>query len=456
MPLPDLTLLLDHDGVIRQATSASGAADDRFASWLGRPWTETVADVGGDKIKRMIEDARVRGVSGFRQITQRFPGGLELPMEFTTVRLGKKAGLLAIGKNLEAVAELQSRLIAAQQAMERDYWKLREVETRYRVLFNASSEAVLLVRASNLRIVEANRAALQALDLSPPRRDGSDGREFVSKIAADDRETLRTMLARVREHGAAPAIVAHLGGDRKPWLVRASLMAHEPDAVLLMQLVPVGRSAAGAARNEPPSLEDLIERAADGLAVVDADGIIRRANQTFLEMVEVGAKAAVTGERLGRWLWRPGADIAALLANVQRYGTVRRFTTTLHGDLGTDREVELSASGSAPANGDPSRAQICVLIRDVGRRLPAPEDGNALLSALGAMEDQIGKTSLAALVRDAVSVVEQHYIKAALKMAAGNRTAAAGLLGLSRQSLYAKLNRYQLEGERAAPPETGD
>ena len=69
-------------------------------------------------------------------------------MEYTAVRLGGDAGLLAIGKSLQAVAELQSRLVAAQQAMERDYWKLREIETRYRVLFDASNEAVLLVAAA--------------------------------------------------------------------------------------------------------------------------------------------------------------------------------------------------------------------------------------------------------------------------------------------------------------------
>ena len=56
---------------------------------------------------------------------------------YTTVLLGGHAGLLAIGKSLQAVAELQSRLITAQQTMERDYWKLRDVETKYRLLFDA-------------------------------------------------------------------------------------------------------------------------------------------------------------------------------------------------------------------------------------------------------------------------------------------------------------------------------
>ena len=44
-----------------------------------------------------------------------------------------------------------------------------------------------------------------------------------------------------------------------------------------------------------------------------------------------------------------------------------------------------------------------------------------------------------------MSIVERRYIEAALELTGGNRTAAAELLGLSRQSLYAKLNRYGLD-----------
>ena len=51
-----------------------------------------------------------------------------------------------------------------------------------------------------------------------------------------------------------------------------------------------------------------------------------------------------------------------------------------------------------------------------------------------------------------MDIVEQHYIEAALELTRGNRTAAAELLGLSRQSLYAKLNRYGLDGRRRTRP----
>ncbi|TIH78720.1 transcriptional regulator PpsR, partial [Klebsiella pneumoniae] len=49
---------------------------------------------------------------------------------------------------------------------------------------------------------------------------------------------------------------------------------------------------------------------------------------------------------------------------------------------------------------------------------------------------------------------EQHYVKQALEIAGGNRTATAELLGLSRQSLYAKLNRYGLDDKEPDAEET--
>ncbi len=77
----------------------------------------------------------------------------------------------------------------------------------------------------------------------------------------------------------------------------------------------------------------------------------------------------------------------------------------------------------------------------------SPNEGTASVqSALAAVIEQTGKTSLRVLVRDAVGLVERHYIDAALQLAEGNRTAAAELLGLSRQGFYKKLAQYEMEG----------
>jgi transcriptional regulator PpsR len=324
--------------------------------------------------------------------------------------------------------------------MERDYWKLREVETRYRLLFDTSHEPVLLLRTSDLRIQQANPAALTALNLKAAPEPGT--RDFVANVTPEDRDVFHSMALRAREHGKAPGILIHLGTERKPWLVRASLMSPEPNSVMMLQLSPGWTGQADIVGQDSISIDDLIERLPDGFVVLDTSGVIRRANRAFLDLVEAGAKGSVVGERLTRWLSRPGADLTVLLANVERHRFVRMFTTTLQGDLGTATEVEISAAG----NDDTSLQYIGVLIRDVGRRIGMPGDDKNLRNALGAMAERIGKTPLRSLVKDTVGVVERHYVKSALDLANDNRTVAAELLGLSRQSLYAKLNRYGLDG----------
>jgi transcriptional regulator PpsR len=445
---PDVELFLSAEGVIEKAVLANTVRDESGEAWVGRAWVDTIADFGADKVLRMLAHARSSGVAAFRQITQRFPSGRELPMEYTTIRLGDGGGLIAVGKNLQAVAELQSRLIAAQQAMEQDHWKLRDVETRYRLLFEVSDEAVVMLRADNMKIAEANPAALRALGLTSQRRNGAIGRDLLGLIAKTDQASVQAMLHRVREDGKSPRAVVHLGDEQRAWSVRASFMTSDAaQPVFLLQLTPVVSAELPYDSNEPAvSVEELIELGPDGFVVLSDDGTILRANRAFVKLIQLSDERSVLGQPLGRWLGRPGADLTVLLANVQRQGQVRLFSTQILGELGSDTDVEISAFG----HGSSDANCIGVLIRDVGSRLPSPQGENRLGTTLGSLAEQIGKTPLRKLVRDTVGVVERHYIDAALELTEGNRTAAAEILGLSRQSLYAKLSRYDIDGGAVA------
>jgi len=437
-PQPDVTLLLDMDGVIREATLSTAMGRENIDSWLGRPWSEVV-DGASDKIERIMTDTKRSGISAFRQLTHRFPSGLELPMEFTTVLLGGRAGMLAIGKNLQAVAELQTRLISAQQTIERDYWKLREIETRYRLVIEDSNEAVLLAKVSDMKILEANRAATTALAATTRRKDGLAGRDFLQEIAQKDREAVEQMLRRTREQGKAPGILIHLGENAAPWMLRGSLMTSETTPVFLLQMAPIGRTV-GQNAPDQEDLERMLDHVPDVVATIDDSGVLRRVNRAFVELVEIGSKDAAIGERLGRWLSRPGADIGVLISNVQRHGMVRLLSTTVQGELGSETEVEISASNYEQDN----EKLIVLVMRNVARRLSSNQDGDSLRVALASMNEAVGKTPLRKLVKSTVEVVENHYVRAALQLANGNRTSAAEILGLSRQSLYAKLERYNL------------
>lgn len=436
---PDITLLLDRDAVITDVKLSNAIAGELFQDWLGRPWTDTVADVGSEKIRRMVSDARASGVSAFRQVTQRFPSGLELPIEYTTVRIGTEGGLIAVGKSLQAVSELQSRLVAAQHAMEQDYWKLREVETRYRLLFDASNEAVLLLRVEDLRVVEANPAAIRALGLAR-------GWDFLSEMEPPERGAFQAMLARARETGKTPGIVVHLGPDREPWIVRASLMNAESTSVFMLQLASVGARPAAAERAEPLALTTLMERLPDGFVVIDRDGVVRRANRAFLDLVQAGVDGGVLGQSLQKWLALPGADLAVLLDTLRKHGEVRLFSSMVRGELGTESAVEISAAGDTATGA----SYIGVLIRDISRRLPSTGHEH-MHEVLGAFRPSNLDTPLKTVIQDVVGLVERGYVEAALEQTNGNRAAASELLGMSRQSLYAKLDRYGLDcGTRKA------
>ena len=442
----DIILRLDLEGFVREASFANSCSGEPAEGWIGRPWADTEAGARGDLIRQIVADVRANGVSDFRRVTQRFASGRELPIEYSAVRLGGNAGIIVVGKNLQAIVELQSRVLAAQQARERDYWKLREVETRYRLVLDAADEPVLLVRPGDLRILEANSAALRAGGFEV-------GADLETALAPEDRAPARAMLARAREHGRAPGIRVHCGPERTAWLVRAGLRPGAGDSgagdsgagdsgaggsgaepALLLQLASVGRPPRGAAAL---SYEPVVERLPDGFVLLDSAGIVRRANRAFLELVQAGALPTVLGEKFGRWLSRPGADAAVLLASVQRHRVVRLFSTTIQGELGTVAEVEISAAMDAELR----PRHIGVVLRDIGPRLPSPDLRPAEAAASGRAREPVGNVPLLQRVKAAGEAIERHYIEQALRQTDGNRTAAAALLGLSRQSLYAKLGR---------------
>jgi transcriptional regulator PpsR len=395
-----------------------------------------VGEVGSDRVRRMIADARATGLSAFGQVDQRFPSGRELPIEYATARVAGRSGLVAIGKNLQAVAELQSQLSAAQKAREQEYWKLREVETRYRLLFDAAREAVMILRADSLRIAELNGAAVRALGIG-------QGAQLLEEIAPADHDKLLAMLARAREHGRAPGIIARFGRSRAAWTVRASLLTAEPGSSYLLQLEPMRGQTAAAPLTDSPALAGLIERMPDGFVILDQDGIVRRANRAFLDLTQTPVEASVVGKRLGHWLSVPGAD-AALLGSVRRNHAARQFPTTIEGALGTEVAVEITAVGDR----DAAPSHYGLLMRDVSRQAkPGHHQANTLGTALGLVSQGLGSASMPTLVRDTVEAVERHCIADALARVSGNRSAAAELLGVSRQSLYAKLDRYGLDEE---------
>ena len=373
-----------------------------------------------------------RGISCFT-VNQRLPSGRQLLLEYTTVKLGRKSGFVAIGKNVQDVSDLKSRLSLVQKEREQDYWKLREVETRYRALLDASSEAVALVRVDNLRVVEANLVAAKSLGLVP-------GAEFMPDLTDGDKKALAGLLETARMNGRAPGIVVHRPGGRTLSL-RASMLASEAGTFYLFQMATLDEAGVTAhvldRKSAPYSLETFVWRLPEGFAILDRDGVVQFANLTFLDMVQAGLESAVVGKNAKVWFNRPGTGLRVILNLVEQHGAVRSLRTTLESELGMHSGVEISAVGDQI---DRPRF-FGLIVRDV---MPNGRQSETV-SASGFPEIGGVATSLETAVRSSVEAVERQRLVDALAQFAGNRTVAAKSLGISRQSLYTKLKKYGLD-----------
>ncbi|MFZ1428351.1 MAG: transcriptional regulator PpsR [Geminicoccaceae bacterium] len=442
----DIALIIDDKGVVRDMASGDEElAATWLVTWLGRPWVDTVTVESRPKVQAMLTDA---ADERRRHVNHALPHHPDLPVLYTAVRLGDTGNVLALGRDLRAMAALQQRVVTAQQSMERDYSRLRHVETRYRLLFQVTSEAVLVVDASSHKIVEANPAAGQLLGETTKR---IVGHSFFDGFDPATLVDIRTLLAGVQASGRAENVRARLAEGQRELLIFASLFRQESASLFLIRLLPLGGDAGNVTVAKSRLLE-LVESAPDGFVVTGLDGRILTANAAFLDLTQLATEEQARGESLERWLGRPGVDLNVLIANLRQHGTVRLFATTLRGEYGAAAEIEVSAV--AVAAGD----QPCYgfTIRNVGRRLP-PESrlGTELPRSVEQLTELVGRVPLKDLVRETTDVIERLCIEAALELTGDNRASAAEILGLSRQSLYVKLRRYGLGDLGSDGPDEG-
>jgi transcriptional regulator PpsR len=368
-------------------------------------------------------------------------------MSYTALRLGRSGSIVAVGRDMRHMSALQQRLVEAQQSMERDYWRMRHVETRYRLLFQLSSDGILVVDATTHKVLDANSAAGQIFDAPA---DQLIGRVFPFGVSTAGSRTLETMVNTARSAGRAGDVTVAMSGSERPFHVSASCFRQESSTLLLVRMSPAEAASTDATAGSPARLLDLVERSPDGFVVTDLDGLILTANRAFLDIAELTSPDQVRGQSIENWIGRPGADFGIFHSMLKKNGAVRLIATAARGAHGSQSEVEVSAVW-VPEGEEPC---IGFTLRDIGRRLASgPQGARDLTRAVEELTSLVGRVSLRDLVRDTVDLVERHFIEAALELTNDNRTSAAEVLGVSRQSLYVKLRRHRLVSPGAAVDE---
>lgn len=435
----DIAFVLDKGGVIEDASVRTAdlmALGSQF--WVGRSFVDTVTSDSRIKVQEML--ASQDDLEDFRwhQVSHPTDKGPDLPVQYTVLRLDDDGRFLALGLDMEPIAGLQRRLIETQQSIERGYLRLRHIETKYRILFETGSEAVLLVDGLSFRVLDANSSAQVFVKDSNKKLIGRDITDCFDPAYRDE---IQSLLRMAHATGRVEMCRAMFVGAGVDCTVSASVFRQESGPHFLIRLLPHGMVAQPtSAANQELLFSEALEQSPDGFVLTDKAGVIKSANAEMMTMLGITAMSQLTGQPLENWLVRTGVDWGVLLTNLRAQTVVKDFSTELRMKAGSTIAVEISA---LTLNTD--QAYYAFYIRDIERtRVRETPVVGGMVSSVAELSKLVGRMPMRDIVGETVDMIEKMCIQSALELTRNNRASAAEMLGLSRQSLYVKLRRFEM------------
>jgi len=361
----------------------------------------------------------------------------ELPMRYSFHHIGNDGAILLLGQDQRPVAEMQQQLVSAQIALEKDHEAQREYYTRLRVLMTEMDEGTLFVSASTGRIEDSNPAAAALLGRARNDLSGTTLAEHLD--SEEDGKLLEEITSRAGS-GNTGSLTARTRTSGVSLSVHPTLFRTAGEQLLLCRLARISGDAPKS-DGLPTHLEALFESGPDAIVFITQGDVILSSNDAFLRLTNIAQPMALKDRQITDFLGRGSVDMNVMRENAARTGTMRMYATRIIGEHGTEVPVEISTTyittGKQPV--------FALVIRDASR-------SEAIRNSTGQVTDVdsrsvvelIGSHTLKGIVAKTTDVIEKMCIETAVELTSNNRVAAAEMLGLSRQSFYVKLRKYDL------------
>ena len=370
--------------------------------------------------------------------------GSESPVKYTFHRIGPDGAILLLGHDLRPIAEMQQQLVEAQLSLERDYEAQREYDTRFRVLMENTSEAILFVSVATGEIIEANAAAVALVDRPI---ESLVGNQLSGCFEGRKRGDMVEALASQAISGVKKTVLADLRGNGSSVQLFPTLFRAAGERILLCRLVPEG-VAEGVADDLSHNLLGLYLDGPEAMVFTSENGDVLSANDAFLDLIDVAQDINVRGRSFADYLQRGSVDFKVMAENAQRAGRMRHYATKLAGEYGSPRATDISVTRLMAGQ----QTVFAFVLRGAARAdsahaRPHPSSDESMRS----VAELVGSATLKDIVSETTNVVEKMCIQTAVELTMNNRVAAAEMLGLSRQSLYVKLRKFGLLSRDSEP-----
>lgn len=436
----DLTLVFNRDLIVTEvlANPQSGLGP-RVADWQGKPLSQLFAAESWKKLETRLTSAAPTAQTTL-ELNHDDATNYEFPIRYTIRPFGTDGQRLLIGRDLRALAEVQQQLVQAHRVIGRDHETQRELETRYRVLMEENISPLLIVSVSSGKIVDLNVSAARLL--GTPRNDLLNA-PLAQEFEGRRRGELLEALAKDANNDGTQHVSLTVRRTNQRVQIATKMFRASGDRLMLCRIA-LSESALTQQSDLGTMLNQLFEKGIDGIVFLDDNGVIKAANEAFLNMTDSHSQSVVVDRSFSDFLSRGAVDLKVLLDNVKRVGHLRHYRTRLNTDYMGEVSVEMSGSYVH----ERGKSLIAIVVRDS----VVPE--NALWPATGVNNEGlrnvmrlVGYSTLREIVGETTEIIEKMCIEAALEMSGNNRAAAAELLSLSRQSLYVKLRKFGILGK---------
>jgi transcriptional regulator PpsR len=434
----DTVLIMDENGIIENVLNTQTPGFAHLKHLIGKSWIESSSLESRKKIESLLSPTVSENVQKWRQINLTVPNNPDLPLMVSVIHLKKDNKILGIGRDLRNLANLQQRLVEAQQAIETDYLRLRFAEARYRQLFDLSSNAHIIIDGSTFKIMEANAVAQNLM--------ADKGRRMVSRSLSEfidmkDFNQLQELLNSSRNVNSPKKASVNLVKNTVQAEMTVNFLREENQTVFLINVTPMSEIIHDLQNN--PNNERLINAiqfSSDAFVITDLDGKILSTNQTFSEMTQVEKPSDLIDEPIDNWLGRASIDLRVILNNLKDKNSIKHYITNIV-PSGNANGIEVEVSAVKVVTEQESF--IGFNIRQISQRISQRSQATSDLKQTATkLTELVGRVPLKDIVSETTDMIEKMCIMSALELTMNNRVSASEMLGLSRQSLYIKMRRF--------------
>jgi transcriptional regulator PpsR len=438
--LCDFAFFISSDGeIIQTMTSPFLAPRLDLSSWKGLRLQDTLTTESVPKFEARIAQLK-EGQKELRPVELNHRPThqqTELPVRYTFHWSAEDGSTLLLGSDLRPVAEMQQQLVEAQIALENDYDARREHEIRLKVLMESSDVATVFI-ALNTGVISSCNSAAEVL-LGRSRKELMDA-PFATEFEDEGVTSLIDRMVTAASDVSITAVLANSAHGGQSYRLNPTLFRGATSQMLLCKMEPED-SSLGTMDQLATHLVSFFHTGVDPIVFVNMSGQILSANEAFVSVANVTHAQTLSGRSMSDFFSRGSVDLNVILESARRNGKMRLYSTKILNEHGDERPVEISTTQIRT-----EREPICVLVMRNARRVEGISTPTSQMSEeeVNSVVELIGSQSLKDVVARSTDVVEKMCIETAIRMTSNNRVAAAEMLGLSRQSLYVKLRKYDL------------